>query len=136
VLVWGNADGWYTATLLEWDEPAGVGRSADEAVEQVREYLAWLLQERPWMPPPDFLDPQLMQVKVHVRPEYQEESRRYPCDESVLLRVWCVVGRQDQGLLVCVLPTLGLRFYYYEEQAFRNLVTHYVQQRLEGVTPQ
>ena len=50
--------------------------------------------------------PQTLTVKVPVRPEYQENGRRYPCDESVTLRVWCVHGRQEQGLLVCVLPTL------------------------------
>jgi ATP-dependent Clp protease ATP-binding subunit ClpC len=136
VLVWRSHDNWFTASLLEWDAPTGVGRSADDAVEQVREYLAWLVEQRPWLSEPDFLEPQLLQVKVHVRPEYKHDARRYPCDEAVLLRVWCVLGRQEQGLLVCVLPTLGLRFYYYEEQAFRNLVTHYVQQHLEGFTPQ
>jgi ATP-dependent Clp protease ATP-binding subunit ClpC len=136
VLVWRDHDGWYTASLLEWDEPAGIGRSAAHAVEQLEDYLGWCYTEKPWLSPPDFLDPRLVQFKVQVRPEYQEEGRRYPCAEPVSLRVYCVHGRQEQGLLVCVLPTLGLRFYYYEEGALKTLVPHYVQQHLEGQPPQ
>src|SRR4051794_3519172 len=136
LMVWKDHEGWYTASLLEWDEPAGVGRSAGDAIGQVQDYLRWRYEESPWMSAPDFLDPQLVQVKVHVRPEYQEAGRRFPCEEAILLRVHCVTGRQEQGLLVCVMPTLDLRFYYYEDKSFRSLVTHYVQQHLEGVTPQ
>jgi ATP-dependent Clp protease ATP-binding subunit ClpC len=136
VLVWKDHAGWYTASLLEWDEPAGFGHSADVALAQVQEYLDWRYRDNPWAEKPDFLDPQLIAVKVPVRPEYQVEGRRYPCDESVTLRVWCVHGRQEQGLLVCVLPTLDMRFYYYDDFSLRPLVTHYVQQKLEGITPQ
>ncbi len=136
VLVWRDHEGWYTARLLEWDEPAGIGRTASQATEQLRDYLQWLYDERPWSPAPDFLDPKLVQFRVPVRPEYQEAGRRYPCDEAVTLRVYCVHARQEQGLFVCVLPTLGLRFCYYEESALKTLVPHYVQQHLEGVTPQ
>jgi ATP-dependent Clp protease ATP-binding subunit ClpC len=135
LMVWKDHEGWYTASLLEWDEPAGVGRRYADAVEQVQEYLAWRY-EQSWLATPDFLDPQLLAVKVPVRPEYRESGRRFPCDESVVLRVWCATGRQEHGLFVCVMPTLNLRFYYYEEASFRPLVTHYVQQHLEGITPQ
>jgi ATP-dependent Clp protease ATP-binding subunit ClpC len=136
VLVWRDHEGWYTASLLEWDEPAGIGRSATHALEQLQDYLGWCYTEKPWLSPPDFLEPHLVQFKVPVRPEYREDGRRYPCAEPVSLRVYCVHGRQEQGLLVCVLPTLGLRFYYYEEGALKTLVPHYVQQHLEGLPPQ
>src|SRR5262245_48558334 len=135
VLVWQDQEGWYTASLLEWDEPAGIGRTAAQAVEQLQEYLSWCYQEQSWLPAPDFLDPKLVQFKVAVRPEYQEGGRRYPCAETVPLRLYCVHARQEQGLLVCVLPTLKLRFYYYEEGSLKTLVPHYVQQHLEGATP-
>ncbi len=136
VLVWKDHDGWFTASLLEWDEPAGFARSTEAALEQVQDYLAWRYQNNPWTDGPDFLEPQMLALKVPVRPEYEENGRRYPCDESVTLRVWCVHGRQEQGLLVCVLPTLGMRFYYYDDFGLRPLITHYVQQKLEGVSPQ
>src|SRR3954449_11089588 len=115
VLVWKDHDGWFTASLLEWDEPAGIGRSASAALEQVQDYLDWRCRQSSGLAAPDFLEPHLIQVKVPVRPEYQVEERRYPCDESVILRVWCVHAHQEQGLLTCALPMLGLRFYYYED---------------------
>jgi ATP-dependent Clp protease ATP-binding subunit ClpC len=134
-LVWQDHHGTYTARLVDRDEPAGVGPSAGAALHQLEDYLRWCFQQSPDLAGPDFLDAQLAQFKVPVRPEYQVDHRRYPCDEPVLLRVYGVHGRQEQGLLVCALPTLELRFYYHDAQALRGLVTHYVQQRLEGLTP-
>lgn len=136
LLVWRDHEGFHTASLLEWDEPAGLARSAGDAVAQVQEFLVWRQEQGSFLPKPDFLEPRLQQFQVHVRPEYQENGRRYPCDEALPLRLWCVTARQEHGLLVCVLPTIGLRFYYYEEQSLRPLVTHYVQQHFEGYTPQ
>src|SRR5215216_4624547 len=95
VLVWKNQDEWWAAGLLEWDETAGVGRSAADAVEQVCGLLAWRYEESPWLSAPDFLDAHLVQTKVPVRPEYQESGRRFPCEEAVLLRVAYVSGRQE-----------------------------------------
>jgi ATP-dependent Clp protease ATP-binding subunit ClpC len=136
VLVWQDPEGWFTARLVERDEPAGIGRTAALALGQVQDYLDWRHRENPWSPQPDFHDPQLVQLKVAVRPEYEFEGRRFPCEESVLLRVYCVQGRQKHGLLIGALPTFDLRFYYYEGDALKGLVTHYVQQRLKGMTPQ
>src|SRR5262245_46403545 len=135
VLVW-QSDGWFTASLVEWDQAAGFGRSATAALEQLEKHLAWLYRDDSFEGVPDLFDAALVQFKVSVRPEYQREGRRFPCDETVPLRVWCVHGRQEHGLRVAALPTLGLRFYYYDPESLRNLVAHYVQQSLEGVTPQ
>jgi hypothetical protein len=84
-----------------------VGRTAAAALEELHDYHRWRYEDNPWGPVPDFLDPQVLEFRVPVRPEYQEDGRRYPCDEAVVLRVLCVRGRQEQGLLVCVLPTIG-----------------------------
>jgi ATP-dependent Clp protease ATP-binding subunit ClpC len=135
VLVWQDHQCTYTARLVDRDEPAGLGRSANAALGQLEDYLAWRFQQDPSLPGPDFHAPQLASFKVSVRPEYQVDNRRYPCAEPILLRVWGAHGRQEQGLLVCSLPLLELRFYYHDPAALRGLVTHYVQQRLEGLTP-
>jgi ATP-dependent Clp protease ATP-binding subunit ClpC len=136
VLLWQDLQGGWTARLLDRDERAGTGRTAALALDQVQDFLAWRFAHDPWLDPPDFLDPELLQIKVAVRPEYQVERRRFPCEEPVVLRVHAVRGRQQFGLLVCALPTLDLRFYYHEPATLRNLVGHYVQQRLESHTPQ
>ena len=47
-----------------------------------------------------------------------------------------VTGRQKHGLLVCALPTLGLRFYCHEAQAMQGLAQHYIRQFMQGMTPQ
>src|SRR6185369_4445007 len=35
----------------------------------------------------------------------------------------------------CALPTLNIRFYYYEPKALKDLATTYVQENLKGLTP-
>src|SRR5262249_55661499 len=87
-------------------------------------------------PAPDFLDPELVEFKVPIRPEYQHDRRRYPCPESITLRICGVTGRQDSGLLVCSLPLLGQRFFFTAPSTLRSLAVHYVQQYFEGMTPQ
>jgi ATP-dependent Clp protease ATP-binding subunit ClpC len=136
VLVWQDHEGYHTAALVEWPEPAGVGRSAADALDQLRDYLEWRYREQPWLSEPGFLEPVLVEFKVPVRPEYHVGSRVYPCAETLTLCVPGVHGRQESGLLLCSLPTLDIRFYYYEAVALTGLAAHYVQQHLKGLTPQ
>jgi ATP-dependent Clp protease ATP-binding subunit ClpC len=152
VLIWEDFEGYFTAKLIEYEHnfyliyggkyvagtdraPTGIGRTADDALYQVKEYLAWSYEQYPWQPAPDFLEPRLIHFKVLIRPEYRVEDRVYPCDEQISLRVACIHGRQENGLLVAVLPVLGIRFYYYEPKSLKELVNHYVQERLKGMSP-
>ncbi|MEW6733350.1 MAG: AAA family ATPase [Acidobacteriota bacterium] len=140
VLVWRDYENGFTASLVESEDSiVGVGKTADEALLQVKECLSWYYQEL-WRPAPDFLEPQLITFKVEVRPEYRISERGleriYPCQHTLSLRVACVYGHQESGLLVAVLPTIGIHFYYYEANALKGLVTHYVQEKLRGMTPQ
>jgi ATP-dependent Clp protease ATP-binding subunit ClpC len=141
VLIWEDFTGRYSARLIDDEEDqtnplAGFGRTAREALAQLKEYLIWSFEREPWRSAPDFLDPQLVEFRVEVRPEYMLKGRVYPCDESFPLRVACVHGRQQSGMLVCALPMLGLQFYYYEANALRGLVTTYAQEWLKNSTPQ
>src|SRR5260370_27770539 len=141
VLVWQDFSGRYTARLIDDEEDpvarlAAVDRSVREVLAQLKEYLAWSVRQEPWRSAPDFLDPQLIEFRVDVRPEYQEKRRVYPCDETIPLRIACVYGRQESGMLVCSLPMLATQFYYYEAKALRGLVTAYVQESLKHLSPQ
>jgi ATP-dependent Clp protease ATP-binding subunit ClpC len=141
VLVWEDYTGRFTARLIDDEEDqsnplAGFGRTPREALAQLKEYLAWSFDHEPWRSAPDFQDPQLMEFRVEVRPEYTLRGRVYPCDESIPLRVACVHGHQRTGMLVCAMPLLGLQFYYYEASALRGLVTTYAQEALKNRTPQ
>lgn len=141
VLIWEDFTGRYSARLIDDEEDptmplAGFGRTAREALAQLKEYLTWSFDQAPWRTVPDFLDPQLVEFRVEVRPEYILKGRVYPCDESFPLRVACVHGRQQSGMLVCALPMLGVQFYYYEANSLRGLVTTYTQEWLKNSTPQ
>jgi ATP-dependent Clp protease ATP-binding subunit ClpC len=136
VLVWEDFEGCFTAALVEdASAPAAVAREADDALFQLKEYLEWAYKEQPWRAGPDLLDAQLMHFKVEVRPEYRVEQRIYPCDEPLALRVACVHGRQAGGLLVASLPLIGAQFYYHGGQSLKELVAHYVRERLKGLAP-
>jgi ATP-dependent Clp protease ATP-binding subunit ClpC len=141
VLVWEDWTGSFSARLID-DEGnfgsslAGFGRTAREALSQLKEYLVWSFDHEQWRSVPDFHDPRITEFRVEVRPEYQVKNRVYPCDEPIPLRVAAVHGRQESGMLVCAVPMLGLQFYYYESTALRRLVNTYVQEALKGKTPQ
>ena len=137
VLIWEDFEGYFTARPVEYHSAStATGRTPDEAIFQVKEYLKWSYEKYPWQPAPDFLDARLIHYRVSVRPEYRLDGRIYPADKPLNLRVACVHGRQEGGLLVCSLPILDIRFYYYESKTLKELVTTYVQETLKGLTPQ
>jgi ATP-dependent Clp protease ATP-binding subunit ClpC len=137
VLVWEDCEGYYTAILVEEGfGPAALAGTVDDALLQVKEYLAWFYKQQAWMPGPDFFDPQLIHFKVVVRPEYHVRERIYPSDDPLSLKVACVHGHQEGGLLISSLPMLDIHFYYYEQKTLKDLVTHYVREKLKGLTPQ
>lgn len=136
LLIWQDFEGRFTAALVEqFPASAGIGQTADEAVSQLKEYLTWYFQDRPWADGSDFHEPKLDYFKVSVRPEYQVEKRVFPCREQVTLRVACVSGKQEDGLLVASMPLLGLRFYYHEPESLAELVVRYAQEALKGFSP-
>lgn len=141
VLVWEDFSGSYTGRLVDDEEDAdvqqlaAVGSNVREILRDLKEYLLWSFDKEPLRSTPDFHDPQLLELRVDVRPEYNVKGRVYPCDESISLRVVCVHGRQESGMLVCALPMLDIQFYYYDAKALRSLVTVYVQDSLKSHTP-
>ena len=135
VLIWQDHAGSFTAALVgEDDQATANGPSADDAKQQVREYLAWSYRQHHGLARPDFHEPQLQSIKVPLRAEYRQEERIYPCEETFLLRVLCVTGPHDCGMMLAALPMLGIHFFYHEADALKSLVHRYVQQRLQGQT--
>jgi ATP-dependent Clp protease ATP-binding subunit ClpC len=145
ILLWQDFEGFFTANPVEgfFSRYVGMARNAGDAVFQLKELLVYLYDKYPGTAEPDFHDAKLMNLKTEVRPEYRIEEtmgdRRqkniYPLDDSITLRVACVHGRQQGGLLVCTMPLLGIQFYYYEEKTLKELATTYVQENLKGMTP-
>ena len=57
VLVWQDHEGFFTACLADRDDAvAGLGRTAADAREQLRDYLVWFYRKNPWEAGPAFED--------------------------------------------------------------------------------
>ena len=136
VFVWEDFQGFFTARAMgAGDGYAGFAETASRAVARAKEYLNWYYKDDPFASEPDFLDPRLVRVAVGIRPEYRKGERIYPCSDLVNLRVVCVTGREESGLLIASIPRLDIAFYYHDPAAVKGLVTHYVKQRFRGETP-
>src|ERR1044071_9685419 len=146
ILIWEDYEGFYTANPVEnyFNSFAGMGRAANDAVFQLKEYLNYHYDKNPWAAEPDFEEARLIEFRVEVRPEYRieetigdrKQKNIYPTEESLGFRVACVHGRQQSGLLVCTLPLLGIQFYYYDEKTLKELAITYVQESFKGLPPQ
>ncbi len=136
VLIIRDPAGAFTAVGVEGDGLAAFGLTAREACDELRDYLLWLRRQTPWLPEPDFLEPELHAFKVNVRSEYRTPQRIYPSEEPITIQVPCVIGKQASGQMLASLPLLGIRFTYHEPESLKGLVQRFVLQKLEGLTPQ
>jgi len=138
ILVCEGYDGNFLAALVEdAGHTAAVGPRAGEAVDQIRDVLEWRAKRDLGLEAPRLEEAVLSTLKVELRAEYRDsEQRSFPCQEPITLRIPCVRGADETGLLLCSLPTLGIRFSYYDADALKGLVTYYVQSELKGKTPQ
>src|SRR5687767_5301106 len=102
ILTWKDAAAVYHAALVGDLAPACAhAQTLDEALRQLKDLLLWRMEHDFWNVDPDFLDPVLTEVKVEVRPQYILGKRIVPCPETIWLRVPCVTGRQENGMLAC-----------------------------------
>jgi ATP-dependent Clp protease ATP-binding subunit ClpC len=140
LFIWQDFEGFWTAAPLEpWlvgEDAAAVDTTAQRAAKQMQSYVEWWFEQHPWSSSPDFLDPELITAKISIRPQYRDSDRVYPCDEEFELKVPCVHGRQENGLLVCSMPTLGTAFHFYERGELRRMIAETVRHRLGSLTPQ
>ncbi len=138
VLLWRDASGGVTGLLAgDYRNASACGGTAQEVLKQLGEALAWRAEHESWSIDPELLEPQLREVKVDVRAQYKDESGRrlIPSPETVTLRVPCVTGKAENGLPVCEVPVLELRFHFHNEAQLKELVRHYVKDHLTGMTP-
>jgi len=138
VVVWEDYAGGFTGRLLDarFEEAAVYAASVNDVISQTKEFLDQWYREDPWSGVPEFLEPKVTHVSVRVRPAYREREEMYPCAEQITLKVPCVHGHEEGGMLTGYLPTLDSRFNYYEKGALKGLATHFAQTDLEGCTPE
>jgi len=136
IVAWKDASSAHHAALVGDLTPACAhGQTLDDALRQLKDLLLWRMEHDIWNVDPDFLDPVLTEVKVEVRPQYAVGRRIVPCPETIWLRIPCVTGRQENGMLACAVPHLRLHFNYQDPPALKSLVGHYVKEALQGLSP-
>jgi ATP-dependent Clp protease ATP-binding subunit ClpC len=135
ILLWSDPSGGWHGQWVE-DEPRGLasGPTPENVLQQLDAYLRKLTQIQPDITP-DLLATDLFHVNVELHPEYQVGKRTVTDTKTVTLRIPCVRGKDATGLWVTYIPTLRINFTFREAAAFKNLVNHYVRDRLSGQTP-
>jgi len=136
ILAWKDHAATHHAALVGDFAPACAhAQTLDDALRQLKDLLLWRMEHDFWNVDPDFLDAVLTEVKVEVRPQYTVGNRIVPCPETIWLRVPCVTGRQENGMLACAVPHLRLHFNYQDPPSLKSLVAHYVKEALQGLSP-
>ena len=125
----------YVAVLLDDPEFVAHGNSAEQAHKNLCATVQAAFKENPWMSEPQSENYQVHIVPVEIRPEYRTEKQVLPQEYSFEFRFPCAVGEAEGGLKMCVIPSLAMQFYYEGERSLRELVGHYVQEKLKGLTP-
>ncbi|MHA3772108.1 AAA family ATPase [Verrucomicrobiota bacterium sgz303538] len=138
VLLWSDAAGGVTGMLVgDYRSTVTRALTTQEVLRQLKEALEWRAEHESWSIEPELSDPRLMEVKVEVRAQYKDHSghRLIPAPELLTLRVPCVAGVAPNGVPVCEVPTMALRFHFQNEPQLKDLVRHYVRDHLTGRTP-
>jgi len=113
------------------------GPTRQDVLRQLQEALRYAADQLDWYLEPELTEPELRQIKVEVRAQYWDEAERrlIPSPHPIQMRVPCVSGQDENGLLVCEVPHFNLWFHYHREEEWKELVRHYVRDRLAGNTP-
>lgn len=125
----------FVAVLLDDPSFQSVGRDLESALEHLSERMRHELKQHPWLPGPEVEEFEVATVPVEVRPEYRVERQVTPLEEVYRFRFPCAVGETDSGLNMCVVPSLAIQFYFEAGRNLRELVGHYVQECVKGLTP-
>ncbi len=138
VLLWPDARDGVTGLLVgDYQNASAHASTEQEVLRQLSEVLKWRAEHESWSIEPELLEPELREVKVEVRAQYRDDSgyRMIPSPDLVSLRVPCVIGKAENGMSVCEVPSMELRFHYYTESQLKDLVRHYVKDEMSGLTP-
>lgn len=136
IMLWRDAaDNWFGCWIEDSSTGVAIGASPRDVLDQLDVHLTRRAEREPWMPRPEVKNPELLSIRIDVRPEYREDKRVYPCTETVAIRLPCLRAKDESGMWACYIPTLKLNFRFHNESDFKKLTTYYAQDRLSGLTP-
>jgi ATP-dependent Clp protease ATP-binding subunit ClpC len=137
VALWQDFAGAFTASVLDGAALVAYDSTAAGALAQLERYLAWAMRKGVrGIGPSDFIDLELRNYRIEVRPEYRVDETVYPVPETFRFRVTCVDGKRRDGTRHCVAPTLGIRLSYQPGAPIDQLMTEAIKQALGRSTPQ
>jgi ATP-dependent Clp protease ATP-binding subunit ClpC len=137
VAIWQDFAGTFTASVLDGAILAAHDPTAAGALAQLEKYLAWAMRKGLCgIGESDFIDLELKDYHLTIRPEYRIEQTVYPVAQPYDFRVTCVHGRRRDGTRHVVAPTLGIGLSYEEGDPIEQLMTESLQLALGRRTPQ
>lgn len=141
VLVWKDQAGFYTAALADPESVVtervpvvAYADSAREALLEIKDYLSWFYKKFPHTSGPTIGKFELAHYKVPVRPEYRLNQRVFPYERSLTLTADVVECTHAGGYSSVTIPRFGVEFFHTQGEP-KDLVKHYVQEKLSGLPP-
>ena len=135
IVITKDSSGCFSAVMLDDSTVIAVSESRRDVIIQIKDYLYYVAKQD-LEPYPDFLKPKLSSFKCKVFAEYKEEKRTYALQKAISLKVPCIIGERETGLLVAYLPTIDITFDFHDKTTLEELGQHYVRSFLQGKTPQ
>lgn len=134
VAVWQDAEGDFTACVLDGAQCAAIDSSQAAALDQIKRFILRFERDA-GAGTPDFDELELRDHRVALRPQYEVDGSVFPVGQAFDFRLTCVHGRRRDDTRHCVVPTLGLRFSYQEGDPIEEFLAEAVQQALGKLTP-
>ncbi len=136
VAYWQDADGHHYGVILGDPEIAtAIGTDRLDVRNQLLALAAWLLEHDAARVETDWVNAELIQVRIQARPRYQDGARTVPAPSALNLKIPCVKLISESGTQLCVQPHLHLSVVYESDRDVRELVAHYAQESLRDLTP-
>jgi ATP-dependent Clp protease ATP-binding subunit ClpC len=144
VFLWRSGKDAWAGRLLDdsWAIGTACGGSVNVVLRELKDCLHAADSADRYVPVPDFFEPEFRVVKVNAVPEYELKTpdsgtrkRTLPCAEPVNLKLPCVTGKRESGLVCALLPTLGEEFELGDGDKIEEMALHYARQALKSMTP-
>lgn len=145
VFLWRSSpDAAWSGMLLDYPGSAGSvsGVTPAAVLREAKDFVQNVDKTSPlWLNDPDFADPEVRIIKIQAVPEYtvrkagRQRDRTVPCPEPVMLKLPCITGMRENGLVCALLPTLNVEFELNGKDKLEEMALHYARQELKGLTP-
>ncbi|MFK7767255.1 MAG: AAA family ATPase [Mariniblastus sp.] len=134
VAIWKDNEDTFSVSTVSGSSACARGKDLRKCLDDLKKFIAWRMRDS-WFDTPDFDDPAVDSVEVHVRTQFEVEGRKYPASEPIRLNVPYIWGKRKTGSVCCCFPTLRESFYCYNEKELRQMVRSQAEGFLRGKTP-